>query len=235
MSELAECLSPSMRRLLDEAAQRVREHSKRTVESIIAIGRDLRMCRQALGSGEAFDAWINREFAWSRNTAYEFMRVAEHCTKFVQPGFQLDLSALYLLARPSTPQSIRDRALTHAKRGERVTHKEVRNWLSENVDDNERPDITNELVGKLRDIDLMIEDPAEIAAQIDPHLRPFLAERVQELRDRLSQLADALKSVNYEADNRSALFDQKLEYERQLGCMDQPGQSVGSGDVYLWH
>jgi hypothetical protein len=199
MSEFVGCLSPTIRRLLDEAAQRVREHSKRTVESVITIGRELQMCRQALGSGEAFDAWIEEEFAWSRRTAYKFMQLAERGAQYARPEFTLDLSALYLLARPSTPQSIHDRALAHAVSGKHVRHRQVREWMKFDDDrtetERENGKVTRELIDKLRSVDEATKDPAEVARRVSVHLRPLLAERVQELGDQLFQLAAALKGV----------------------------------------
>jgi Protein of unknown function (DUF3102) len=51
-----------------------------------------------------FLEWIEREFAWSDWTARAFMNVHE---KFKSENFsnlEIDVSALYLIAAPSTPE-----------------------------------------------------------------------------------------------------------------------------------
>ena len=51
--------------------------------------------------------------------------------KFCRFRGQLDVSALYALAQPSTPEHVRDAAIDRAAAGERVTHASVKHWLAE--------------------------------------------------------------------------------------------------------
>jgi len=101
--------------LLDEAkrirvqvkTESIRVRLKRTAEDVIATGQDLIDVKQDLGHG-LFQDWLKSEFDMSYNTAYNFMNVAERfgaddkSLKFKD----LSMSVLYLLASPSTPESV---------------------------------------------------------------------------------------------------------------------------------
>lgn len=101
--------------LLDEAkrvrnqvrAESVRSRMRRTAEDIIAIGQDLTKAKEDLGHG-LFQDWLKSEFDMSYNTAYNFMNVAERFgTDDKSLNFKdLSVSVLYLLASPSTPETV---------------------------------------------------------------------------------------------------------------------------------
>jgi hypothetical protein len=77
--------------------------------------------RDALADGETFDAWLRAEFEWSRRTAYNFIGVAERCANFArEDAGQIDVSALYLLARPSTAEPVREAAIERAAVGAEI-------------------------------------------------------------------------------------------------------------------
>ena len=59
-----------------------------------------------LGHGQ-FMEWIEREFAWSQRAAYRFMEVHEHVKVANLASLEIDASALYLIAAPSTPEPVR--------------------------------------------------------------------------------------------------------------------------------
>lgn len=54
-------------------------------------------------------SWIETEFSWTDRTALNFMRVAEHFKSETVSDLPIDVTALYLLAGPSVPQTARDR------------------------------------------------------------------------------------------------------------------------------
>jgi hypothetical protein len=74
------------------------EHGKRAAESIVAIGESLTNVKMGMPHGLPW-------FGWSSDTAGRFMQVADLAGRIPQiAGYQIDVSALYLLARPATPK-----------------------------------------------------------------------------------------------------------------------------------
>ncbi len=94
--------------------------------SRIEIGRRLTECKKRLGHGQ-WGTWLDREFRWSDRQALNFMRVYElvesKSENFAE--LQISVSALYLLAAPSTPPEVRDEIIERAERGEKLTHAKV--------------------------------------------------------------------------------------------------------------
>ncbi|CAH1653268.1 hypothetical protein CHELA1G11_10612 [Hyphomicrobiales bacterium] len=76
-------------------------------ESIIEVGRELIEQQASLGRG-SFLAWIEAEFSMSQRTAYNFMAVHKKFGNKVATVASLPPTALYALAAPSTPDSIRE-------------------------------------------------------------------------------------------------------------------------------
>ncbi|NEQ98548.1 MAG: DUF3102 domain-containing protein [Cyanothece sp. SIO2G6] len=109
----------------------IQDRLRRTAQDIWEIGQRLANVRDYLQHGQ-FDAWLKAEFGWSRRTAYNFINVYESFEE--QATLQeLDIatSALYLLAAPSTPQSVRKEYLEKAQSGEKLTHKDLKQALHE--------------------------------------------------------------------------------------------------------
>ena len=65
--------------------------------------------RDAMRDDGTFLAWVRTEFEWSQRSAYRFMDVAAAFANLASESDGLghiDVSALYLLARPSTPEPV---------------------------------------------------------------------------------------------------------------------------------
>jgi hypothetical protein len=111
-------------RLAEHVAE-IRRLGKRLMEDAIEIGRRLIECQAILqelhGHGHWY-AWLDKEFGWSKQTALNFVRAYEmsKSTNFVDFNFDLPVSALYLLAAPTTPETVRTEVIEKAKAGERV-------------------------------------------------------------------------------------------------------------------
>lgn len=122
-------LEPSAKLVAREAAEIIRLHARRAAESVVAIGEQLARVKDRLDHGQ-YLGWLRLEFGWSIRSAQNLMRVWE-C--FKNANFALlepiDVSALYLLASPSTPEPVREAALGRAATGERVTHASVKDDL----------------------------------------------------------------------------------------------------------
>src|SRR5262245_24389369 len=88
--------------ILAEHAAEIRRLGKRVVEDVIQIGRRLSECKRIVGHGNWLP-WLEREFRWTDDTALNFMRVYELSKSRNFRDLSLPVSALYLLAAPSTP------------------------------------------------------------------------------------------------------------------------------------
>jgi hypothetical protein len=128
-------LQISARVIASEAAANIRAHGKLAAQSIVAIGAELAKVKEYIGHGH-YLAWLGAEFGWSERQAQRFVAVYESFGKSdnVTDLGAVDVSALYLLAAPSTPEPVRETALEKAAAGERVTHKAVKALLEEECD-----------------------------------------------------------------------------------------------------
>ena len=97
-------------------AEAIRALLIRTKDQIIEIGCRLAECNEHIGHGNWY-AWLDREFGWSVDTAENFIHVYEMSKTRDFRGLNLPISALYLLARPSTPKAARDEIFESAKVG----------------------------------------------------------------------------------------------------------------------
>jgi hypothetical protein len=97
----------------------IRRLGKRVVQDIIEIGRRLTECQKAVGHG-GWAKWLEAHFGWSDRTALNFMRAFEMSKSEKFSDLDLPVSALYLLAAPSTPEEARDEIIERAKVGEQV-------------------------------------------------------------------------------------------------------------------
>src|SRR3954467_148349 len=87
-----------------ENAEAIRVLGKRVVGDIIEIGNRLIAVKQRLQHGEWLP-WLDREFGWSRQTADNFIHVAERFADLPTVGnLPIDAGALYLLAGPAVPE-----------------------------------------------------------------------------------------------------------------------------------
>ena len=74
----------------------------------------------ALPHGQ-WEAWLRSEFDWSLSTALNMIRVAERFKSVNLTDLRLDVSSLYLLAAPSTPQGAQAEAVALAQNGEAIS------------------------------------------------------------------------------------------------------------------
>jgi hypothetical protein len=104
---------------LAEHAAVIRTLGKRVVGDIIEIGRRFKECRDIVGHGH-WHPWLDAEFGWSEQTALNYMRVYEMVKSKNILDLDISISALYLLAAPSTSEEARTEILGRAKAGENV-------------------------------------------------------------------------------------------------------------------
>jgi hypothetical protein len=107
-------------RFVKERAVRIRDAAKRTAEGIVLIGQWLTEAKSRLKHG-LWSPWLETEFGWSDQTARNFIHVHENVKIKTVLNLHLDVSALYLVAAPKTPESVRQEILRRAEAGEPMT------------------------------------------------------------------------------------------------------------------
>jgi hypothetical protein len=124
-------LSDDDQEFLAHKASAIRALGRNVIRDVVQIGQHLSEVRDRLSrqSGEgdgSWLAWLEREFPdWKRSSAYRFIQVFELGCEF--PNLEnstIDLSGLYLLAAPTTPEAVRSEMLARAAT-EPVSHAEV--------------------------------------------------------------------------------------------------------------
>jgi hypothetical protein len=122
-------LSPQVRILVQGKTSELKSLMRRSAQDIIDIGQKLTEVKQQLGHGN-FRDWLKAEFGWSVRTATRFMQVATQFKCANLAHLNIAVSALYLLAQPSTPEKARQEVLELAKEGEHITHTKTKAIVS---------------------------------------------------------------------------------------------------------
>ena len=128
-----ETLPFEQRVLILELTLEIKDNLQKTVHTIWQIGKNLVEVRKQIELWQ-FTSWLNLEFDWSRSTAYNFISVYEAFPELSHPKFgrlNISISALYLLAAPSTEPEIRLNFLTQALAGKQITYKDVKKYIKE--------------------------------------------------------------------------------------------------------
>ena len=116
-------------RVLAENAEEIRKLDKRVGGDVIEIGRRLTEMKKICGNGNWLP-WLRREFGWTDRHALNYMRVYELSLKSENfSDLRIPVSALYLLAVPSTPSEAVDDVIEHARSGERQAHAEIKDKI----------------------------------------------------------------------------------------------------------
>jgi len=114
-------LDDEARHFVQQQTGEIRGLMKRTAQGIVEIGQRLIDVKEKLGHGR-FGSWLESEFEWTDRMARQFMRVAEAFKLENFSDLNFASSALYLLASPSTPESVREEAIARAEAGEPITY-----------------------------------------------------------------------------------------------------------------
>ena len=119
---------------LDQAEGEIRGYSRNVVQNIIATGGKLVEVKERVGHGH-YEAFVHDRLGFAKTTAHQFVKSYEWWSSNVRTSehldaMQIDASALYLLARPSTPEAVRAEALEKA-RTEGISHAEVQKLIAD--------------------------------------------------------------------------------------------------------
>lgn len=105
--------------------EEIRSLMKRTTQDIIEVGQRLLEVKERLGHGQ-FLAWLEAEFDWTDRTARQFMSVARSFKSEIISTLEFTPTALYMLAAPSTPETVRQEAIAWAEAGKAISPKIVK-------------------------------------------------------------------------------------------------------------
>ena len=75
--------------------------------------------------------WLETEFGWSDETARKMMQVYDLVKSQQNWNLQIDISALYLIAAPKTPSSVRVELVTRMEAGEKITRAKALDVLND--------------------------------------------------------------------------------------------------------
>ncbi|WP_310488678.1 DUF3102 domain-containing protein [Chamaesiphon sp. VAR_69_metabat_338] len=145
-----EALKTEQRTSIEKLTLEIKDSIHHTVATMWQIGKNLVEVRRQLGMRQ-FTQWLKTEFDWSRRTAYNFMNVYEAVPDSIRANFariDISISALYLLAAPSTQSEIRCDFFDRAVAGERIIYSVVQRAICEaksNSRDIERSRCSEEL------------------------------------------------------------------------------------------
>ena len=104
-----------------EQTEEIRGLMRKTAQGILDIGQKLLDIKEKLGHGN-FLNWLKTEFNWSEPTAQRFMQVARQFKSINLMNLEIAPSALYILSAPSTPDVVREEAISRAQAGENITY-----------------------------------------------------------------------------------------------------------------
>jgi hypothetical protein len=113
-------LTEESRSFVKERALLIHDAAKKTAQGIILIGQWLSEVKERLGHG-GWMRWLNAEFGWSWDTADRFIRVYENLKIRNLRNLEIDISALYLITAPKTPEPVRQEVIERAQSGEPMT------------------------------------------------------------------------------------------------------------------
>jgi hypothetical protein len=116
----------------------IRDALGRMSVDAITIGKALSEAKALLAKNGDWEDWLETSFKWTPRTATNFLMVYEMARKYELASktgkfsdLPIKLSALYLLARSTTPDAVRADLIEMAKAGTAVTHAIAQRKLAE--------------------------------------------------------------------------------------------------------
>lgn len=167
-------LTPQVRTLVQSKTSELKSLIRRSAQDIIDIGQKLTEVKEQLVHGN-FRAWLKAEFDWSVRTAARFMQVATEFKCANLAHLDIAVSALYLLAQPSTPKEARKQALELAKEGEYITYskaKEIVNFFEQLTQPNPLKRANVDISTQATEYNLLSSSQPNQSPQTSSHLEP---------------------------------------------------------------
>jgi hypothetical protein len=172
-------LSATAIRKCSAIVSRIDKRQKNIAADIIAIGKELLAAKDTLDHGQ-FGPWLKHHWGWSARSAERMMQAAIAFGKYDNlSNLTIDQSALYLLSSDKCPENVCDEMLSQAESGGRITHKMVKDAITDASNDDDAPnDVSYEDI-----LDRVIDRIRKMAE--DEH-RDILVARLRNLCEELS-------------------------------------------------
>jgi hypothetical protein len=113
-------LDSETRIVVKQKTSEIKKLIRKTAQTVWEIGENLNEVKSCLQHGQ-FEAWLNAEFDMSARTAQRFLQVYERFKNDNLADLKISASAIYEIASPSTPDTVRVQAIEAAKEGKEVT------------------------------------------------------------------------------------------------------------------
>jgi hypothetical protein len=178
-------LAPQKARSVRVSTERIRQLVRRSLNDVVEIGAELISVKQTLPHGH-FLPWLHTEFGWRERSARNFMNVAIRFKSARVADLEMDVTAAYLLAAPSTPERARTLALERSENGEHITYALAQEIVAQ-ARNNRRNDQATHHAPRARKRTLKALDRLR-------HRWP--AEEAKELARLLREFADSLESTS---------------------------------------
>lgn len=217
----------------DEAAARedaaiIKTNLRSAAESVITVGQALIRQKSRLPHG-MFLPWIEAEFGMSRHSAERFMLVSDAYSQNAHTVRNLNSTALYELAAPSTPPEIRDRVEEMIVDGEKVTAAQIKRMKAEAKAAREEAERLRIEAEKPKPA-FQIIDMEAVKAQAQAEVRSQVATEVEEhhdtvhaLRQEIGRLQSEIKTLSQSAPAPADTAD---------GNVVRPAFNNGTDDFY---
>jgi hypothetical protein len=202
-----------------QQAEAIRVLAKRTTSDIIEIGGRLKAVhtiksRQGSDGPGAWYRWLDKEFGWSDWTAGKFIAVYQTLrdeSEIISDSAGIDASALFRLASPTTPPSVRKEAIREALEGTHITKAKADELIAAATKAAAERAIAEAREALEAEKRQAIDDAIQDLTEGNDALRERLAEITDEVEaDRLAAIAEATKEL---ADDNAALNARVAEIE----------------------
>jgi hypothetical protein len=148
-------------------------------KDIVEIGDHLTKAQELAGHGHWL-RWLDQEFAWSEQTARNYMRGFE--MSLIHGGvvdLDLPMRSLYLLAAPSTPEPVRREVIEQAARGESPPHARIKNMVEKVIPKKAKPN--HKPAPEPSTQDELVDQIIDLFKRLDRHAQARCARMVQNI------------------------------------------------------
>lgn len=118
-------------------------YARQTIVTAIETGKKLIEARELFRHNKngGFSGWWEKRFGKSKQTAYNYINIAERFNSQTVGRLDFDLSALHLLAAPSVSDEAREKAIKKAEGGETITKSVARGIIDSQKEDEKKQEL----------------------------------------------------------------------------------------------
>jgi len=207
---------------LEHCAFEVELGAKITSEGVLRMGKALNLARAKFGDNDkAFGRWRNGRFPWLDPQKALVCQQAHQrfgSESLLQDNLgveKLSPTVLYVLAAPSTPDAVIDKALEKAESGEKVTVADVKDWKAELETEKQRTEEfrieSNERRKKIREM----EEQIDLLTTRDRMMQGRLEKADEEIKY-LATVVPAPKKIEVPPADYETAKAKAAELEREL-------------------